>query len=69
MLNPFLLVLIVDMVAEVLEIQSDQIETMHNVSQKTKDIFISGLAKVEQTVKILINVETLLFHGMKQNES
>ncbi|HEX05190.1 MAG TPA: purine-binding chemotaxis protein CheW [Bacteroidetes bacterium] len=53
--------LIVDRVAEVMEISDEQIEDPPNVEMGASSQFISGLGRVEETVKILLDLDVLLF--------
>lgn len=53
--------LIVDRVAEVIEISEDKIEDPPNVEMGASSQFISGLGRVDDTVKILLDLDVLLF--------
>lgn len=52
--------LIVDTVAEVLEIPSEQIDAMPAVNQSGHQKFIRGIGKVEDSVKILLELEKMV---------
>ncbi len=53
--------LIVDTVDEVLDIQAGQIEEPPDLKKSNQSHFLQGLAKVNEQVKILLNVEQFLF--------
>lgn len=52
--------LIVDAVAEVLEISEGQIDCMPSVSQGAHQKFIRGIGKIDDQVKILLDLEKLI---------
>ncbi len=52
--------LIVDAVAEVLEIAEEQIDKMPSVSQGAQQKFIKGIGKIEDQVKIILDLEKLV---------
>lgn len=53
--------LIVDQVSEVLDIMPDKIDPPPTTGKKTKSKFIQGMGKVGDSVKIILNIEKLLF--------
>lgn len=53
--------LIVDSVSEVIDIPDDEIEHPPQVNRGSGSQFIEGLGKVEQEVKILLNIQRLLY--------
>ncbi len=53
--------LVVDEVQEVLDIPENRIEPPPRVSQRSGSRFIQGLGKMDDAVKILLNVTRLLF--------
>ncbi|MCB2212520.1 chemotaxis protein CheW [bacterium] len=53
--------LIVDRVAEVIEIPQDHVEEPPNIEMGVANHFISGLGRVEDSVKILLDLDVLLF--------
>ena len=53
--------LIVDGVSEVMEISDETIEPSPSVNSGAGSRFISGLGKVGEEVKILLDIQTLLF--------
>ncbi len=53
--------LVVDSVNEVADIPKDQIEPPPSVNRGGKNLFVQGLGKVGEEVKILIDVNALLF--------
>jgi purine-binding chemotaxis protein CheW len=53
--------LIVDTVSEVIEISEDMIENPPKVNSGVSNHYISGLGRVNDEVKILLNIEKLLF--------
>ena len=53
--------LIVDTVLEVMNIQEDQISQPPQMSKKQSGQYIQGLGKVGETVKIILDVDKLLF--------
>jgi len=53
--------LVVDEVEEVLDVPENQIEPPPRISQRAGSRFIQGLGKVGETVKILLDVNKLLF--------
>ncbi len=55
--------LIVDRVSEVLEIPSENIEPMPSLSQSGHQKFIKGIGKTEDGVKILLDLDKLLFES------
>jgi purine-binding chemotaxis protein CheW len=54
--------LIVDRVAEVTEIPEDLVEEPPNVEMGVASQYISGLGRGENSVKILLDLDVLLFH-------
>jgi len=59
--------LIVDRVSEVLTIPASEIEPAPEVRKGETSRFIQGMGKVGEEVKILLNVEKLLFDGGNAN--
>jgi purine-binding chemotaxis protein CheW len=55
--------LIVDSVSEVLDISDDAIEPPPQIRRSESSKFIQGLGKVDGEVKILLNIQKLLFEG------
>lgn len=55
--------LIVDMVREVIKIQDEQMEETPRFGDKEKNRFVKALAKVNEEVKVLLDVEKLLVEG------
>lgn len=53
--------LIVDMVSEVLDIASKQIDPPPKMSKSAESRFIQGLGKVEEEVKIILDINNLLY--------
>lgn len=53
--------LIVDTVSEVTTIASDQIEDPPHLQKSKQSVFLQGLAKIADRVKIILNMENLLF--------
>jgi len=58
--------LIVDTVSEVIEIAKDHVEEPPSVSAGNSNRYISGLGRVGDSVKILLNLEQLLFEDELQ---
>ena len=58
--NNNLIGLIVDSVDEVVQINEENIEKMESSEHEAKTQFIYGLGKVEDSVKIILSLETLL---------
>lgn len=54
--------LIVDRVAEVIEIPEDMIQEPPHVEMGVANQYISGLGRSEDSVKILLDLDVLLFH-------
>jgi len=54
--------LIVDKVQEVINIAESQIELPPNLNDTEGNQFIKGMGKVDDEVKILLDVETVLYH-------
>lgn len=53
--------LIVDHVSEVLEIPENQIDSMPSVSKTTSQRFVRGIGKTEGGVKIILDLDKMLF--------
>ncbi len=53
--------LIVDSVSEVIEIPEGNVEIMPNVSNSTQQRFVKGIGKIGDEVKILLDLDKLLF--------
>ncbi len=53
--------LIVDQVSEVTDIHSDSIEPPPRINRSSHNRFVQGLGKVNETVKILLNIQQLLY--------
>ena len=53
--------LIVDSVAEVQDIPKENVEPPPNIRSSSSGHFIQGLGKIDKEVKILLNIEKLLF--------
>ncbi|MBF0118925.1 MAG: purine-binding chemotaxis protein CheW [Desulfobacterales bacterium] len=53
--------LIVDLVSDVIKISEDQVQPPPRINQKEGSRFIQGLGKVDDQVKILLNIEKLLY--------
>ncbi len=58
----FTIGLIVDSVAEVLDIPDDDVQSPPKVGQGSERKYIEGLGKIDDTVKILLNIHQLLFN-------
>jgi purine-binding chemotaxis protein CheW len=58
--------LIVDSVSEVIDIPADQIEPPPRVNQGAGSRYIQGLGKVGEHVKILLDINKLLFEAEQQ---
>jgi len=54
--------LIVDRVAEVIKIPADMVEEPPHVEMGVANHYISGLGRSEKSVKILLDLDVLLFH-------
>jgi purine-binding chemotaxis protein CheW len=54
---------VVDQVSEVLDIHEDEIEDAPNIGVAVENDFILGMAKSKGRVKILLEIERVLFHG------
>ncbi|MBZ0263395.1 chemotaxis protein CheW [bacterium] len=59
-LNEMLVGLIVDSVSEVIDIPAGDIETPPTMKKSAKNHFLSGLGKVGDTVKILLDLDQLV---------
>lgn len=53
--------LIVDTVAEVIDIEQDQIDPPPRIANSSAQEFIQGLGRVEDDVKILLNLQKVLY--------
>lgn len=53
--------LIVDQVLEVVEIPNEQVEKMPSVGASTQQKFVKGIGKSEEGVRILLDLDRLLF--------
>ncbi len=53
--------LIVDSVSEVVEIKDEEMQRPPNISQDSKKRFVLGMARVEEKVTILLELEKLLY--------
>jgi len=62
-INDTFIGLVVDTVKEVSDIPETQIEPPPAVSEGNQQLFIKGLGKVDQNVKILLDVDKLLHHN------
>lgn len=60
-INGYEMGMIVDMVLEVLEIPEEQVEPMPSVGSSGQQRFIRGIGKMEDGVKILLDLNRLLF--------
>lgn len=61
--------LVVDTVSEVLDIPHSNIETSGHLSNASDNNFISGMGKVEDKIKMVIDVDALLFRDREQIEA
>ncbi|MCM8533737.1 MAG: chemotaxis protein CheW [Lentisphaeraceae bacterium] len=61
--------LVVDTVSEVLDIPHSNIETSGQLSNASDNNFISGMGKVEDRIKMVIDVDALLFRDREQIEA
>ncbi len=59
--------LIVDSVSEVIEIPKTNIEPSPNIRNGKASDFISGLGKVDDEVKILLNIQSLIYNSDVQD--
>ena len=53
--------LVVDTVSEVLDIPEDDVENSQNFNQSTDNNFICGMGKINEQIKMIIDVNALLF--------
>lgn len=60
-LNEIEMGLIVDNVNEVVEISPEQIDEMPSINNSTAQKYVRGIGKIQDSVKILLNLEKLLF--------
>ena len=61
MINESLVGLVVDSVSDVLDIPEDRIEPVPKVNQRESNRYIMGMGKVLEDVKIILDVQRLLF--------
>ncbi|MCM8536505.1 MAG: chemotaxis protein CheW [Lentisphaeraceae bacterium] len=61
--------LVVDTVSEVLDIPHSSIEASGQLSNSTDNNFISGMGKVEDRIKMVVDVDALLFRDREQIEA
>ena len=59
--------LVVDEVSEVMDIPEANVEPAPRTSKNNEDSFIQGMGKVNNNVKILLDVHKLLFAGVMKN--
>lgn len=59
--NQYLMGVIVDKVSEVADIKGDQIEEVPSVGVAHQGDYLSGIGKVKESVKMIIDVEKVLF--------
>lgn len=59
--------LVVDEVSEVADIPESQVEPAPRTSKNTESSYIQGMGKMNNRVKILLDVHKLLFSGEMQN--
>lgn len=59
--NQLLMGVIVDKVSEVADIGSDQIEEVPSLGEEQKNKYLSGIGKVKEQVKMIVDVEKILF--------
>ncbi len=62
-LSDYVIGLIIDEVSEVIDIPASQIESPSSISADGKNQFIFGFGKVGESIKILLDVQKLLFKG------
>jgi len=60
-INKTFIGLVVDEVSEVVDIPESQVEAPPNNGKGTSSRFLKGMGKIDEEVKILLNVEKLLF--------
>ncbi|MCM8531442.1 MAG: chemotaxis protein CheW [Lentisphaeraceae bacterium] len=53
--------LVVDTVSEVLDIPEDDVESSQSFNQSTESNFICGMGKINEQIKMIIDVNALLF--------
>lgn len=60
--NRYQMGVVVDKVSEVADIQGSQIEDVPKVGIRDKSEFLSGIGKVKETVRMIVNVHEVLFN-------
>lgn len=59
--NQYLMGVIVDKVSEVADIDGNQIEEVPTLGTERKSDYLSGIGKVKESVKMIVDVEKVLF--------